>query len=609
MKFKTACHCCSSSFSLSSSSSSSSSPSSSSPPSAPSLSSSLTMLTVLALTALLWSGAEGYSRGAPFSTCLTMFPKHGPTQRQVGPAPFRLDLRPLTYRPGRVITVDLLSNDLRPIKGVQVKAVRSSGDSETVLGSFVQTPPNITQVFTCEGGFKNMVTHTKAMRDEHVNKVTLTWKAPDTNVGDILFVASVVEDYQTFWTGVNATLTSELPLAADPPLVKLPGVNVQKENGTGLERCGEDRGCFLYPRFCSGPDCQAAVSFRQDGADADHFRFELMAKKADYVSVGFSEDVMMGEDETISCTGDGEILTVQHGFNPKLYNQRIVRHQLSDLRVNRTDGHVSCSFRRPRVTVTRYANQSASELQYVSTTYDLDKEYYLMLAWGTVKKGSDVMNKHKELPPVTDSKVSFRNNAIYRGSALPVEARIHGSLMAVAWVLVAGLTTAMSRYYKHWLSNRVFCGTSLWFQVHRAAAITVGVLTGSGVILIFVKIGDFSKEYRHAIRAGVPLPAPLQVVPHGHGHQRPHPLGGGHVPGAGHTLHPGGDARVRHHGADGLGSRADRMDHRAGAAPLLHRAAGGEEGEGAVDGGAEISRHPAALLLLPDAPAASGRNS
>ena len=40
--------------------------------------------------------------------------------------------------------------------------------------------------------------------------------------------------------------------------------------------------------------------------------------------------------------------------------------------------------------------------------------------------GSDVINKHKELPPVTDSKVSFRKYATYRGSALPMQARIHG---------------------------------------------------------------------------------------------------------------------------------------------------------------------------------------
>ena len=37
--------------------------------------------------------------------------------------------------------------------------------------------------------------------------------------------------------------------------------------------------------------------------------------------------------------------------------------------------------------------------------------------------------------------------------------------MTIAWVFLAGLTTVMSRYYKHWLGKRFFCGTNIWFQV------------------------------------------------------------------------------------------------------------------------------------------------
>ena len=48
--------------------------------------------------------ALGFSKGAPFSTCLTMFPKHGHTERQEGPPPFFLTLSPDTYRPGQIVT-------------------------------------------------------------------------------------------------------------------------------------------------------------------------------------------------------------------------------------------------------------------------------------------------------------------------------------------------------------------------------------------------------------------------------------------------------------------------------------------------------------------------
>ncbi|KAK7109751.1 ferric-chelate reductase 1-like [Littorina saxatilis] len=451
-----------------------------------------------------WTTVQGYAVGAPFSTCLTMFPKHGKTERQEqDPAPFFISLSPDTYRPGQVITVILQSREGRPFKGLQVKATRSTGDSESALGTFVQHPANITKVFSCEGGFKNMVTHTTALAGEtstiSLNKLTLSWKAPETNVGNVVFVATFVENYEIFWTAVKSTLKAENLLFVQPPLHGLAPVTGGKSDGLDLSSCGTDKGCFLYPRSCSGSDCVAAVTFRQDG---DHFLFEMMAQKSTYVSVGFSDDVIMGKDETVICTSEDQqdVVSVQHGFNPELYNQRIVRHQLSGLTVERTDGNIMCTFRRPRVTVTRFVNQSASELQYINTTYDLEKDYYLMLAWGTVKLGSDVINKHKELPPVTDGMVSFQKYAIYRGSALPLQARIHASLMVVAWVFVAGLTTVMSRYYKHWLSDRAACGTGIWFQVHRAAGITVGALTISSVVLIVVYIGEFAeKEQEHAI--------------------------------------------------------------------------------------------------------------
>nr|KAG5704097.1 hypothetical protein BaRGS_017601 [Batillaria attramentaria] len=132
---------------------------------------------------------EAFSNGAPFSTCLTMFPKHGPTERQTGVTPFLISLSPTTYRPGTIVTVELTSTDGRPFRGLQVKATRSTGNTESVLGTFVQAPANKTKTFTCEGGYKNMVTHSNM---DDVRTVTLSWKAPDNNVGDIVFTNKVL---------------------------------------------------------------------------------------------------------------------------------------------------------------------------------------------------------------------------------------------------------------------------------------------------------------------------------------------------------------------------------------------------------------------------------
>lgn len=43
--------------------------------------------------------------------------------------------------------------------------------------------------------------------------------------------------------------------------------------------------------------------------------------------------------------------------------------------------------------------------------------------------------------------------------------------MALAWIVLAGITTAMSRYYKDWFGERLLLGTKVWFQVGRPSVL------------------------------------------------------------------------------------------------------------------------------------------
>ena len=54
--------------------------------------------------------------------------------------------------------------------------------------------------------------------------------------------------------------------------------------------CGKTKGCLLYPRHCSGPDCYAAVTFTKV---KEGYTFEMFAEGEGYVSVGFSHDTKM----------------------------------------------------------------------------------------------------------------------------------------------------------------------------------------------------------------------------------------------------------------------------------------------------------------------------
>ena len=47
---------------------------------------------------------RGYPGGAPYDTCLVMFPKHSNLEQQTGPAPFNITLSTLTYTPGQNVT-------------------------------------------------------------------------------------------------------------------------------------------------------------------------------------------------------------------------------------------------------------------------------------------------------------------------------------------------------------------------------------------------------------------------------------------------------------------------------------------------------------------------
>lgn len=75
---------------------------------------------------------------------------------------------------------------------------------------------------------------------------------------------------------------------------QVPPLTIQ-QNLPDWGECGKSKGCFLHPlpgnTRCVGDDCQAAVSYRQNG---DLFTFEMSAAGQDsYLAIGFSDDELM----------------------------------------------------------------------------------------------------------------------------------------------------------------------------------------------------------------------------------------------------------------------------------------------------------------------------
>lgn len=431
--------------------------------------------TVMALIGFV----DGFGGGAPMGSCLTFFPKHDHVDKQVCPSPYWIELSVPSFRPSQEINVTLTAPKGQTFIGYMLNVHRQSGDTEEILGSFTHYPVESTKALPCLGGKQNMITHKD---NRHHQALTVTWKAPADEVGNITFRATFVKSFRVFWADVTVDLRSQTNVSQTV-------VNKVLSNKVTVnyDDCGKTMGCLLYPKYCSGEDCDVGLTYTMSDTHAT-FTFWARTKIQSYAAVGFSDDRLMGKDETISCTYDGNIATFQHGNNPQLHNQRqYKRDQLSNMASTYEDGKLFCTFTRPHVmNVTEYSSKV--------TTYDLNNPYYIMIAWGHIYEGTDVMGKHTELPVTSLDPITLTKYVVHRGEALPLLTQIHGILMLIGWILFGGLTTVIARYYKPIFPGKNVCGTSVWFQLHRAAAISTGLLTAVSFVIIFVKVYGLTND-------------------------------------------------------------------------------------------------------------------
>jgi hypothetical protein len=368
---------------------------------------------------------DGYPSGAPASTCWTRYPKHKGIGTQTSACPIHITFSSATYTTGAEITVTI--EDPNPAKqwfgGVQIAAFRDTGNQEEIVGQFVNFPTDKLKTLSCFGGEKNMITHRQGGQVQGLN---LTWRAPSENVGNLTFKATIVANFETFWTRVEGKLLSAVQDAALIMPPKYPGIVArQMVEEVDLSTCGDTKACFLHPRHCSGANCLVGVSFQHRPA-TDDYQFELYSTTGEnYISLGFSDDLIMGEDETITCTGSSGQISIQHGRNPAYYNDRMITRFLSQLEVRQSDGRLHCRFVLPKET------SAFAQDKNTTIIYNRDQDRHLMLAWGKTMKASDVLSKHKDMPVTTCSKVNMKSTDIYRGSSFPVLVRVHGKVFTL----------------------------------------------------------------------------------------------------------------------------------------------------------------------------------
>ncbi|KAK2176284.1 hypothetical protein NP493_673g02022 [Ridgeia piscesae] len=157
-----------------------------------------TALVVLARADVLW----GFAVGAPRSTCRSMTPDHG---RHITPRttnqPYHFEISPLYYKEGDEIQVKLVQNGTgKAYVGVMIQARYTDPTKlQVAVGKFRISPSDMgTLKLVCYDG---AVSHKNNRRTESTE---VTWLAPTRGTGDIVFKASVVQDYNKIWLGIES---------------------------------------------------------------------------------------------------------------------------------------------------------------------------------------------------------------------------------------------------------------------------------------------------------------------------------------------------------------------------------------------------------------------
>ncbi|XP_064625176.1 ferric-chelate reductase 1-like [Lineus longissimus] len=471
---------------------------------------------LLGVATILIQTGDAFPFGGPPKTCAYLLAKHGGTEPQVIPAPYALTVTNnpsnTAYNPNDILTVTLNTTSDVGFKGFIMRAYRITGDVEDNLGEFMTWPDTaIPKYWYPDQGGPNCVTH----KSSSVKKeVTVTWKAPAKSVGDIIFSVGVVLSYKTFWSNISSSIIRANKPSAENAFLSTVSLNFAPID---MKECGKTKGCLLYPRTCSGENCEYGVTYKDEG---DTILFEMFGITDGYISLGMSYDKLMGDDATMACTGDNveQYVSVQNGYNPAYQNERHRIVGITDIQMTRNGATLYCRFRRPKVmTYTTLLEKRTTTgdvlVRAINKTFDFADDFYLFFAWGHLYLGTDVLGKHRELPVITDEAVDFQEAKIHYGQAIPLMIQLHATFMLVAWMALAGFGIVISRHFKN-VFTKFVCGSQRWFQIHRWVMFALYTLTMVSMVLIIAYIQGWTKiALLHSIFGMIAISlSTLQVV-------------------------------------------------------------------------------------------------
>ncbi|XP_049889937.1 putative ferric-chelate reductase 1 [Epinephelus moara] len=431
-----------------------------------------------------------YSSGQVMDSCEDMQPHHFGLRPQTESTPFTVTTDHSSYRIGEEVKVQLQAPASTPFIGFLLQA-REIGGWSTV-GSFTLTT-GAAQLLPCSQRRNSAVSHTS---ESSKTSIQVTWRSEASeDAKNIQFRASFVQNYRTFWVNVTSPVITFMNDRTDG-FPSLPATPTKTSSSTSTTMrttthqpatpinissadCGVTKVCFSQPSNCdpnASADCYFMSAMMLSPRDPV-FHYEMKGPSDGYISFGFSDDQMMGEDDIYICgiSSDG-LVQLQHAFSTgQTAPKALPLGNVSDVRASVQDGVISCSF----------TSMNSISPQW---TTGFNRTYYLMFAHGPSSDGR--IQFHTGTFISTD-KVDISRPRLVRKAGWPYIIKAHGALMLIAWMTTGSLGMMVARYLKEVTKRQKLCGKDVWFLIHLA----VMSMTVAATIIAFILSFSYVKAW------------------------------------------------------------------------------------------------------------------
>ncbi|XP_053540388.1 putative ferric-chelate reductase 1 isoform X2 [Ictalurus punctatus] len=372
-------------------------------------------------------------------------------------------LRPVQHR-------TLLQRAAPAIKKETPSRARLVGGS-SVIGSF-SLVGSTSQLLTCSALPNSAVSHTS---EAGKTQLQSKWKAPTSGkLNNIEFRATFVRNYTTFWVGVKSAQITYNGTATGA------GSSNSTSSSISSAGCGSSKTCVSQPSDCD-PSTNSNCYFMSATplSSGSEFTFEISGRAAGYISIGFSDDKSMGNDDIYICGKDKNgVIQLQHAFSTGTTTPTtITLGNVTVLSTSENNGVISCSFTsRNTISTTRSSTPSNS--------------YYIFIANGATNNGLIAM--HTTTPLISSAKVDItKTQTLGTASGLPSIIKAHGCLMLIAWMTTGSMGMLIARFLKRAAPGQRFCGKDFWFVAH----VSLMFLSVVATIIAFILIFSYEKDW------------------------------------------------------------------------------------------------------------------